>query len=208
VTNLVTAVLKRYPNRFMWALLGMTLQIIFCDDFSVKNFPTNIWILLLQPRRRTTGLFTATLRPVRTAGIPSYCSISLARHKPSLNPSRCCSKGSLNTDRVSNLDIAKLPSRHVFYFPPVLGLPALLDVIVVEYALHGFLEKAAGPLGCLSTLHFLPYFSPIGVSLPRLLGIALSPVISPVRLPPLSLSYYGKSLTDGPFGYSLLCFLY
>jgi len=208
VTNLVTAVLKRHLNRFIWASLGITLQIAFCDDFSIKNFPTNIWILLLQPRRRTTGLFTVTLRPIRTAGIPSHCSISLARYEPSLNPLRCYSKGSLNTDIVSNLDIAKLPSRHVFHFPPVLGLPTLLNVIMVEYALHGFLKKAAGPLGCLSTLYFLPHFSPTGVLLPRLLGIALSPIVSPVRLPPLSLSYYGKSLTDSPFYYSLLYFLY
>jgi len=65
----------------------------------------------------------------------------------------------------------------------VLGLPALLDVIVIEYALHGFLEKAAGPLGCLSTLHFLPHFSPAGVSLPRLTvqlscsGLAFAPTM-------------------------------
>ncbi len=79
---------------------------------------------------------------------------------------------------------------------------------MVEYALYSFLEKAAGPLGCLSTLHFLPHFSPIGVLLPRLLGIALSPIVLPIRLPPLSLSYYRKSLTDSPFYYSLLYFLY
>ncbi len=79
---------------------------------------------------------------------------------------------------------------------------------MVEYALHSFLKKAAGPLGYLSTLHFLPHFSPIGVLLPRLLGIALSPVVSPIRLLPLSLSYYRKSLTDSLFCYSLLCFLY
>ncbi len=90
----------------------------------------------------------------------------------------------------------------------MLGLPALLNVIIVEYTLYSFLEKATGPLGCLSTLYFLPYFSPIGVLLPRLLGIALSPIVLPIRLLPLSLSYYRKSLTNSPFYYSLLYFLY
>jgi len=90
----------------------------------------------------------------------------------------------------------------------VLGLPTLLNVIIIEYTLYSLLKKAAGPLGCLSTLYFLPYFSPIGVSLPRLLGTALSPIVSPIRLLPLSLSYYRKSLTDSLFYYSLLYFLY
>jgi len=79
---------------------------------------------------------------------------------------------------------------------------------MVEYALYSFLKKATGPLGCLSTLYFLPHFSPIGVLLPRLLGIALSPIVSPIRLPTLSLSYYRKSLTNSLFYYSLLYFLY
>jgi len=90
----------------------------------------------------------------------------------------------------------------------VLGLPTLLNVIIIEYTLYSLLKKAARPLGCLSTLYFLPYFSPIGVSLPRLLGTALSPIVSPIRLLPLSLSYYRKSLTDSLFYYSLLYFLY
>ncbi len=56
-------------------------------------------------------------------------------------------------DTVPNLEFVTVPSRHVFYFPNVLGLPALLDLIVMEFAMQVCLEKAARP-----PLQYSPHF--------------------------------------------------